>query len=134
MTLSIQRAIVPSLLAAAGAIVANLLPARPASAQFVQDALIGAGGNAIYGEIVNNGDLLQNALGGAAAGAAVSVTHDEDKTGLGGYVQDAAVGAAASAVTGAVLNNGSVTQNAIGGAATGVLVNVTKDFDLFGGL
>ncbi|MGK7906254.1 MAG: hypothetical protein AB4040_03380 [Synechococcus sp.] len=129
----IARVVTSSLLAA-GALAASFLPARPASAQFIQDTLIGAGGNAVYGEIFDNGNLLENALGGAAAGAAVSVTHDENKTGLGGYLQDAAVGAAASAVTGAVLNNGSLAQNAIGGAATGVLVNVTTDYDVFGGL
>ena len=128
---SVQQVFIKSAIAA-GALAAMLLPVRPAEAQLVQDALVGAGGNAVYGAVTGNGDLLENALSGAATGAAVSVTHNESRNGVGSIVQDAAVGAATNTVTGAVLGNGSMSQNAIGGAATGVLVNVTKDRDLFG--
>ena len=128
----VRRVFVKSAITA-GALAAVLLPVRPAEAQLVQDALVGAGGNAIYGAVTGNGGLLENALSGAATGAAVGATHDESKTGIGGVVQDAAVGAATNTVTGAVLGNGSPAQNAIGGAATGVLVNVTKERDLFRG-
>ncbi|MGK7911099.1 MAG: hypothetical protein AB4050_06390 [Synechococcus sp.] len=130
---SVQQVLLKSAIAV-GTFAAILLPVRPAEAQLVQDVLVGAGGNTVYGAVTGNGDLLENALSGAATGAAVSATHDESRTGIGGVVQDAAVGAATNTVTGAVLGNGSVTQNAIGGAATGVLINVTKDRDLFGGL
>ncbi|MEM8716100.1 MAG: hypothetical protein AAF268_16190 [Cyanobacteria bacterium P01_A01_bin.3] len=129
---SLQQVLLKSAIAA-GALATMLLLVRPAEAQLVQDALVGAGGNAVYGAVTGNGDLLENALSGAATGAAVSATHSESRTGVGGVVQDAAVGAATNTVTGVVLGNGSVTQNAIGGAATGVLINVTKDRDLFGG-
>ncbi|WP_017328413.1 hypothetical protein [Synechococcus sp. PCC 7336] len=97
----------------------------------LRDTAFGAGGNAIVGGVLGNGRLLENAIGGAAAGAAVSVTRSESRTGVGSVLQDAAVGAAASTVTGAILDNGDPLQNALGGAASGVLINVTQDVNLF---
>jgi hypothetical protein len=38
-----------------------------------QDAAVGAATNAVTGAVLGNGDLLENAIGGAASGAAVNV-------------------------------------------------------------
>jgi hypothetical protein len=103
----------------------SLLPSQPASADLIKDAAVGAATNVVTGEVLNHGSTWKNAVGGAAAGAAVSATHNR-RGGLRSVVQDAAVGAAANAVTGEVTNNGSLGKNAIGGAVTGVVVNVTK--------
>lgn len=103
----------------------TLIPAQPASADLIKDAAVGAATNVVTGEVLDHGSTWKNAVGGAAAGAAVSATHNR-RGGLRSIVQDAAVGAAANAVAGEVTNNGSLGKNAIGGAVTGVVVNVTK--------
>jgi hypothetical protein len=107
---------------------AALVPANPASAgELLKDIGIGAAGNVITGEILDNGSTVKNAIGGAATGAAVSATHDKKKdNSVGGILQDAAVGAATNAVTGAILDNGDVGNNAATGAASGALINITK--------
>ena len=115
-----------------GLIVTNLLagiflPAKPAAAgDLLRDIGIGAATGVVTGEIINNGSGVGNAVKGAATGAAVSATHDDNNNSVSGTVQDAAVGAAANAVTGAVLDDGSLGENAITGAATGVLINIIK--------
>ena len=126
------KPIVASVMAATSFATVAIAPAAMALPDnLLRDTVIGAGTNAAVGGLTNNGNLLENAVGGAAAGAAVSATHNPNNDGIGGVVQDAAVGAAASAVTGALLNNGSAGNNAIGGAATGVLINVSQDWNLF---
>lgn len=113
-------------LIAASVFSAVVLPTQPASADLLRDAGIGAVTNVVTGEVLDNGNILDNAVGGAAAGAAVGATHN-DNGGVLGVVQDAAVGAAANVVTGIILNNGGVGDNAVSGAATGAVVGVTKD-------
>ena len=113
-------------LIAASVVSAIAFPTQPAAADLLRDAGIGAVTNVVTGEVIDNGNILDNAVGGAAAGVAVSATHS-DNGGVLGVVQDAAVGAAANVVTGIILNNGGVGDNAISGAATGAVVGVTQD-------
>jgi hypothetical protein len=117
-----------SALFASAALSAAFLPANPASAgDFLKDVAVGAAGNTVGGAVLNNGSTVNNAIGGAATGAVVSATHDKKKdNSVGGIVQDAAVGAATNTVTGLILGNGEAGNNAISGAATGALINVTK--------
>ncbi|MDJ0634177.1 MAG: hypothetical protein QNJ34_13385 [Xenococcaceae cyanobacterium MO_188.B29] len=103
------------------------LPSKPALADgLLQDIGVGAATNVVTGEILNNGSGLGNAVKGAATGAAVNATHDNNNNSVGGTVQDAAVGAAANVVTGVILDDGSVGENAVGGAAAGALINIFK--------
>ncbi|MCG8366744.1 MAG: hypothetical protein MJA27_25845 [Pseudanabaenales cyanobacterium] len=113
-------------LIAASVCSAIVLPTQSASADLLQDIGIGAATNVVVGEVLDNGNVLNNAIGGAAAGAAVGATHN-DNGGVLGVVQDAAVGAAANVVTGLILDNGGVGDNAISGAASGAVVGVIKD-------
>ena len=106
---------------------AVLLPAPPASADLLKEAAVGAASNVVTGAVLKNGTTVGNAVGGAAAGAAVSATHNRSNGRVKSVVQDAAVGAVTNVVTGEVLRNGRTVDNAIGGAAAGVVVNVSKD-------
>lgn len=102
-----------------------LLPVKPAAADdLLQDIGIGAAANLVTGGILQNGSAVGNTVKGAATGAAVNATQNEDNNSVSGTVQDAAVGAAANATTGAILDDGSFGENALTGAATGVLLNV----------
>ena len=115
-----------------GFIATNLLagvfiPVQPAAANdLLQDIGIGAATSVITGEILDNGSGLGNAVKGAATGAAVNATHNRNNNSVSGTVQDAAVGAATNVVTGAILDNGSVGENAATGAAAGALINILK--------
>lgn len=103
------------------------LPAKPAVADdLLQDIGIGAATGVVTGEIINNGSTVGNVVKGAATGAAVNATHDRNNNSVGGTIQDAAVGAAANTVTGVILDDGSVGENAATGAATGALINILK--------
>ena len=103
------------------------LPAKPAQADgLLQDIGVGAATNVVTGEIFNNGSTVGNAVKGAATGAAVNATHDRNNNSVGGTVQDAAVGAAANVVTGVIIDDGSVGENAVSGAAAGALINILK--------
>lgn len=105
----------------------TLIPAHSASAEILQDIGIGAAGSAATGEILDNGSTVENAIGGAVTGAVVGATHnDRNDNSATGILQDAAVGAAANTITGEILGNGETGKNAIGGAVTGVIINVTK--------
>ncbi|OKH26142.1 hypothetical protein NIES593_03460 [Hydrococcus rivularis NIES-593] len=105
-----------------------LLPSQPARADLIKDTAVGAATGVVAGEILDRrSSTWKNAVGGAAAGAAVSATHNRNSGTLPSLIQDAAVGAAANAVTGEITNNSSLGNNAIKGAVTGVIVNVTKD-------
>lgn len=101
--------------------------AQPAVADnLLRDIGIGAATNVVTGEIINNGSAVGNAVKGAATGAAVNATHDSTNNSVGGTVKDAAVGAAANVVTGVIIDDGSVGENAATGAATGALLNIIK--------
>ena len=103
------------------------LPAKPAQADgLLQDIGVGAATNVVTGEILNNGSTVGNAVKGAATGAAVNATHDRNNNSVGGTVKDAAVGAAANVVTGVIIDDGSVGENAVSGAAAGALINIFK--------
>ena len=104
----------------------TLLSASPASADLLKDAAVGAASNVVTGAVLKNGTTTGNAVGGAAAGAAVSATHNRSNGRVASVVQDAAVGAVTNVVTGKVIRNGRTVDNAIGGAAAGVVVNVSK--------
>jgi hypothetical protein len=112
---------------ATGILGAILLPSQPASADLIKDTAVGAATGVVAGEVLDRGSTWKNAVGGAAAGAAVSATHNRNSDTVPGLIQDAAVGAAANAVAGEITGNGSLGNNAIKGAVTGVVVNVTKD-------
>ena len=104
-----------------------LLPTRPAAANdLLQDIGIGAAGNLITGEILDNGSVVGNTVRGAATGAAVNATRNENNNNGTGTVQDAAVGAATNVVTGIVIDDGNVVDNAISGAAGGALINLFR--------
>ena len=103
------------------------LPVKPAQADgLLQDIGVGAATNVVTGEIFNNGSTVGNAVKGAATGAAVNATHDRNNNSVGGTVQDAAVGAAANVVTGVIIDDGSVGENAVSGAAAGAVINILK--------
>ena len=123
MSKLINSALIPVI---AGVLGLAWLPAKPASADLFKDAAVGAATNVVTGEILDNGKIVGNAVGGAAAGATVGATHNGANSRTSSLVQDAAVGAAATMVTGGVFNNGTTLKNALGGAATGVVVNVSR--------
>jgi hypothetical protein len=123
-----KKIAVLSTLFTSAALSVALLPANPAGAEeILKDIGVGAAGNVVTGAVLGNGSTVNNAIGGAATGAAVSATHDKKKdNSVGGILQDAAVGAATNAITGEILDNGDLGGNAASGAATGALINVTK--------
>lgn len=104
----------------------TLLPPQPAAADTVQDIAVGTAANVVTGAVIKNGETWKNAVGGAAAGAVVNATHNESSDTVPSLLQDAAVGAVTSVGVGEVTKNGSLGNNAITGAVTGVVVNVTK--------
>ncbi|MEH1829823.1 hypothetical protein FD723_13855 [Nostoc sp. C052] len=109
----------------------SLVPAQKASADehILRDIGIGAGAGVLSGTVVRRrGSLLNNAIKGAAAGAAVngvngtrSRYHRKHRN-LG---QDVGVGAAASTVTGAVTRGGKDTLgDAVDGAVAGAAIHL----------
>ncbi|MHC5859261.1 hypothetical protein [Nostoc sp.] len=111
----------------------SLVPAQEASADehehILRDIGIGAGAGVLSGTVVRRrGSLLNNAIKGAAAGAAVngvngtrSRYHKKHRN-LG---QDVGVGAAASTVTGAVTRGGKDTLgDAVDGAVAGAAIHL----------
>ena len=121
-------ALLPGLITT-GFVGATLLPAAPAAAgDLLRDIGIGAAAGAVIGELTDNGSLIGNSANGAAAGAAVNATKRNRtrarRNSAGSLVQDAGFGAAASVVTGVIIDNGSVVDNAVKGAATGLTINL----------
>ena len=102
------------------------LPVQSARAgDILRDIGIGAATNVVTGEVFNNGSTIGNAVKGAATGAAVNVTQNQNNNSVGGTIQDAGAGAAANVVTGAIIgDDSSVVENGVTGAATGALINI----------
>jgi hypothetical protein len=125
----LKSSLIPSVLVTSFA-GASLLSIQPAVAEpnWVRDIGVGAAGSTVTGAVSGNGSVVGNAAQGAAAGAAVSGVRrafgTKGQNALYGIPRDAAVGAAASVVTGKVVRNGSVGQNAVKGAVSGTAVNV----------
>ncbi len=126
-----KRAFLSSLMAASVA-GASLVPAQPASADeyILQDTAIGAGAGILSGAIRGRGSVLNNAVKGAAAGAAVNGVHGTRKQPQNRVYrnigQDVGVGAAAGAATGTILrgNTRNAAGDAIDGAAAGAAINI----------
>ena len=124
--LNLKSQILPSVIATS-LLSGLILPVKPAVANdLLRDIGIGAAANVVTGEIIDNGSTLGNAVKGAATGAAVNATHDSNNNSVGGTIQDAAIGAAANVVTGVIIDDGSVGENAATGAGTGALINILK--------
>ncbi|MBD2356824.1 hypothetical protein H6G41_19700 [Tolypothrix sp. FACHB-123] len=125
----LKRTILPGLMAASLA-GGTLIPAEPASADMLRDIGIGAGTGVVSGAVRGRGRVVNNAVKGAAAGAAVNAVHGTRRRAknrrVGNLGQDMAVGAAASTVTGIILNGGTRDSlgDAVDGAAAGAAINV----------
>lgn len=129
MNFSLKRTLLPGLMAASLTGV-TLVPAQPAAAddQILRDVGIGAAAGVVTGAVRGRSSVLNNAVRGAAAGAAVNTVNgtrsrrNRQKRSLG---QDIAVGAGASAVTGAITGRGRDTLgNAVDGAVAGAAINI----------
>ncbi|WP_026100542.1 hypothetical protein [Fortiea contorta] len=128
MNLSLKRTFLPSLMAASLAGV-TLVPAKPAVADdLLRDVGIGAAAGVVSGAVRGRGSVINNAVRGGAAGAAVNAVNgtrsrpNRQKRSLG---QDVAVGAAASAAAGALTGRGGDTLgNAVDGAVAGAAINI----------
>ncbi len=98
--------------------------ATPSSAQLdnlgLENIGIGAGASVVTGAVLGDGLDLDDAIGGAAAAAAVDVIGGDESS----VVEDAAIGAATTAVVGTILNDDSLWENAIQGGAAGALINI----------
>ncbi|WP_375475642.1 hypothetical protein [uncultured Nostoc sp.] len=123
----LKRTLLPGLMAASLAGV-TLVPAKPAAADdhILKDVGIGAAVGVITGGIRGHGSILGNAAKGGATGAAVNgangLRSNRHRRNLG---QDAAVGAGANALTGAITGDGKHTVgNAIEGGVIGGAIHV----------
>jgi len=125
MKATLKSKLLPGLLVT-GILGAGLLPAQPAAADLLKDATVGAASNVVTGALLKNGKVVRNAATGAAAGAAVSATHNRSNGKVSSAVQDAAVGAVTNVIGGKILGNGKTLDNAVGGAAAGIVVNRSK--------
>lgn len=118
MNKKVKTAVIPIMIAASA-----LVTLKPAHANLIHDLEVGAGSGVGSGYVLRNGRVVNNAIGGAATGAAVHATDNRRHRNV---AQDAAVGAATNTAIGAILGNGHAGRNAISGAAEGALVNVFK--------
>lgn len=118
MNKKIKVAVIPIMIAASA-----LVTIKPANANLLHDLEVGAGSGVGTGYVLHNGRIVNNAIGGAATGAAV---HAIDNGHHRNVAQDAAIGAATNTAVGAILSNGHTGRNAISGAANGALVNILK--------
>jgi hypothetical protein len=123
----LKRTLLPGLMATS-LVGVSLVSVKPAQADdnLVRDIGIGAGASVVTGAITGNHSTLNNAINGAAAGAAVNGTNRAFRSGTGhrNLARDAGVGAAASTVTGEITGNHHPIRNAVGGAAAGGLINL----------
>ena len=123
----LKHTLLPTLVATSLAGV-NLMSVKPASANdnWIKDVGIGAATGVVTGAITGHNSAVHNVVNGAAAGAAVHAVNGSRKTyhRSGDLLRDTAVGAGASTVTGAVTGSRHPINNAIGGAATGALINI----------
>lgn len=126
MTQILKRVLAPGLMATS-LVSATFLPIKPAVADqnIWRDIGIGAATGAAS-SVITGRRAVPNIINGAAAGAAVNQSRDllTSKGKRPNVLQDAAVGAGAGVVTGTVTNRRRPGENAINGAATGVLINV----------
>ncbi|GAB1538211.1 hypothetical protein NUACC21_08690 [Scytonema sp. NUACC21] len=123
----LKRTLLPNLMAAS-LVGVSLVPSQPALADknVARDAAIGAGVGVVSGAIRGRGSVINNAIKGGAAGAAVNgangLRRNSKNRNLG---QDIGVGAAAGTATGAILRPGKDTLgDAIDGAAAGAVINI----------
>ena len=104
-----------------------LTAVQPANASsLLRDLGLGAGTNVVTGLVLKNGSVVSNAGSGAATDAAIRATQGHPHRRTSGLLQNAAVGAATNTVVGAVLGNGHVGNNALSGAADGLLYNLVR--------
>ncbi|AFZ26737.1 hypothetical protein Cylst_4671 [Cylindrospermum stagnale PCC 7417] len=124
-----KRTLISSLITASLAGV-TLVPAKPAAAddQIIRDVGIGAAASVTSGAVRRRGSVLNNAVKGAAAGAAVNLVNgtrsprDQRRRNLR---QDIGVGAAASTAVGAVTRGRKDTLgDAVDGAVAGAVINI----------
>jgi hypothetical protein len=129
MNLIWKRTLITSFITASLASV-TLVPAKPAAAddQILRDVGIGAAASVTSGAVRGRGSVLNNAVKGAAAGAAVNAVngtrsrYHRKHRNLG---QDIGVGAAASTATGAVTRGGKDTLgDAVDGAVAGAVIHL----------
>jgi len=119
----LKRTLLPGLVASS-LLGVNLGAVRPASADegWLRDIGAGAATSVVTGAVTGNHSVVKNAIGGAAAGAAVhAVRGNRHKNNV---VRDAAAGAAAGVVTGELTGNHHPLRNAVGGGATGALIDI----------
>ncbi len=127
MNLTLKRAFMPGVVATS-LVGATLLPVKPASADqnVWRDIGIGAA-TGVVSSVVTKHNVVHNVVNGAAAGAAVNQSRDllTQKGKRPNVLGDAAVGAAASTVTGQVTGGRRHTlRNAANGAAVGTVINI----------
>jgi hypothetical protein len=126
MNLSLRRALMPGMIATS-LVGATLLPIKPAAADqnVWRDAGIGAA-TGVVSSVVTGHKVVPNVINGAAAGIAVNQSRDllTRRGRRPDLLQDAAVGAATSTVTGSVTNRRHTVRNAANGAAVGAVINI----------
>ncbi len=116
-----KRLLLPSLVATS-LLSATLFSVKPASANdhLLRDIGVGAGASVVTGTISGHHSVINNAINGAAAGAAVHGTsralHSRN------LARDAGVGAATSTVTGEITGSHHPLHNALSGAAAGAAI------------
>jgi hypothetical protein len=123
----LKRTFLPSLMAATLASTA-LIPAKPAAAddQILRDVGIGAATGVVSGAIRGRGSLINNAVKGAGAGAAVNAVNGTRRNRSNrNLIQDIGVGAAGGTATGAITRPGRDTLgDAVDGAAAGAVIHI----------
>ncbi len=127
-----KRLLIPNLLAASFVGV-SLVPAQPASAgeKIGRDIAVGAGAGVVSGAIRGRGSFLNNAVKGAAAGAAVNAVNSGRRNPQKRNIAvDAGTGAAASTAAGAILRgNKDTLGDAVDGAAAGAVIHILDNND-----
>ncbi|MBW4560087.1 MAG: hypothetical protein KME32_02835 [Mojavia pulchra JT2-VF2] len=126
----LKRTLLPGLMAASLASV-SLVPVQPAAAddQILRDIGIGAAAGVISGGVRGRGSIINNAVKGAAAGAAVNGVHSTRRQPKNrrnrNIIQDVGIGAAAGTAAGAITRGGKDTLgDAVDGAAAGAAIHV----------
>lgn len=125
----LHRAVLPGLamVSLAGAMAISAAPAR--AGNLGQDAAVGAAAGAGVGLILNGRADVGDIANGAASGAACNLANEEFRNGdTRDMTQDLAIGAAAGAGLGLIINDdNSLLENAAQGAAACAAGNVVED-------